>query len=265
MMGFPAKYSYVSTLMDLNHPLPKLKAGTKRKINSTIYAAITREALGFSRSSPMRRRIKATSGPARPIKKLKIMMKRLYIPHGDQVFVQIEIGNPIGLGSISYPTRILCRILTGTLTTFLISWIDIVAHDMWPFNTSDKVTKGFQIGCQTSIDCIGRRIIIQHHVVNAHQLSKLEPFLASPMVFGIKAWNRIVYVTPQIASIISQVPIGFRSNHVFGQVSLIVSIPRRCSDEDSECPKNNLIASMPIPSRPQPFANALPSIVSQPQ
>jgi hypothetical protein len=48
---------------------------------------------------------------------------------------------------------------------------------MWPFNTSDKVTKGFQIGCQTSIDCIGRRIIIQHHVVNAHQLSKLEPFL----------------------------------------------------------------------------------------
>ena len=83
--------------MHLNNPLPRLKAGIKRRIHSITRDAVTGDWFGLLESLPISSRINATKGPAKPIKKLKIMTNKLHID-GEENPNDTQYVNPADAG-----------------------------------------------------------------------------------------------------------------------------------------------------------------------
>mmetsp|Transcript_9220 Transcript_9220/g.22524 ORF Transcript_9220/g.22524 Transcript_9220/m.22524 type:complete len:107 (+) Transcript_9220:1656-1976(+) len=105
-------------LMVYNNPLPRQKDGMNRRTHSKTIAAVFRFGFGLAKSAASNLRIRATSGPAIPIKKLKTITNRLAID-GDLKKKQTIYVNPAEAG----PKRI------SKANVLLAAWRSLVIKD----------------------------------------------------------------------------------------------------------------------------------------
>jgi hypothetical protein len=84
-------------LMAANKPLPKQKEGKTRRTHSNTIETVIRVSLRLPGSSPIKRSINVTSGPAIPMRKLKTMTNKLHML-GDLKRKETQYVNPAVAG-----------------------------------------------------------------------------------------------------------------------------------------------------------------------